>query len=221
MLPWVKYRKVTGPGGSGMWAGGNHTEVLVLRWWGWSTVFDGNAAPGVPVVLTPTAVLVGSTEGAKILHKSESTPRLACGDKIAAPTVPPTGTFVDCVDHLAGPARAIATALRVRRVDSTGALVSQQEFTAGAPGRVFMGPVVRFYDDQGTPYLVTFRDPWLQTTAGGSQQRGQASPEQLRNIACQLIRVGPDPVQPVPAPPGTRSPTARARTSGAACSAGR
>jgi hypothetical protein len=123
VLPWVKYRRVTGPGGTGMWAGSNHTEVLVRRWWGWSKVFDGNAAPGKPIVLTPTAVLVNGTGGAKILRESESTPRLACGDKNALPTVPPTGGFVDCADHLAGPARGIATALRVRRVDSTGALV--------------------------------------------------------------------------------------------------
>ena len=202
VLPWVKYRKVTGPGGTGMWAGGNHTEVLVRRWWGWSKVFDGNAAPGRPIVLTPTAVLVGSTEGAKILRESESTPRLACGDRIAAPTVPPTGGFVDCADHLAGPARGIATALRVRRVDSIGALVAQQEFTAGEPGRVFLGPVVSFYDDQGTPYLVTFRDPWVQTMADGSQQRSTATPERLKSVACELLRFGPSPAEPVSAPPG-------------------
>lgn len=75
VLPWVKYRKVTGPGGTGMWAGGNQTQGLVRRWWGWSTVFDGNAAPGKPVALTPTAVRVGSTVGAKIRRWSSTTNR--------------------------------------------------------------------------------------------------------------------------------------------------
>ena len=202
VLPWVKYRRVTGPGGTGMWAGSRHTEVLVRRWWGWSTVFDGTAAPGKPIVLTPTAVLVGGTGGWKVLHESGATPQLACADRNAVPTVPPNGGFIDCADHLAGPARAIATSLRVRRVDPAGALVAQQEITTREPERVFLQPMVSFYDDQGTPYLVSFRDPWAQTSADGSPQRGSATPESLKNIACELIRVAPGPAGRVSAPPG-------------------
>ena len=202
LLPWVKYRTVGGPGGSGIWSGSSHTEVLVRRWWGWSMVFDGNAAPGRPIVLTPAAVLIPKSGEGWLLTSSASSPSLACGDRKAGFSVPPIGRFVDCVDHLAGPAPAIAIALRVRRVDAAGKLIAQQEFEAGGPGRVFSKPAVSFYDDAGTPYLVTFRDPWAEEQPDGSQPRMSASNERLEQITCELITVGPNAPPALPAPPG-------------------
>ena len=202
VLPWVKYRSVTGPGGSGMWAGSSHTEVLVRRWWGWSKLFDGNAAPGRPVVLSPTAVLVPSHTGSRIVHKSASEMPLACGDREAIVTVPPGGGFVDCVNHLAGPAPAIATSLRVRRLDPAGKVVASQEFTLSEPGRVFLSPSILFYDEAGTPYLVTFRDPWAETGPDGSLRSGLATPERLQNIACEMTAVGANVPEPFVAPAG-------------------
>ena len=202
VLPWCTYRRVTTPGGSGIWGGSSYAEVLVRRSWGWSTVLDGKTAPGRPVVLTPTTVLVFSNRGTQFLHQSDSEMPQACGDRKAIVTVPPGGGVVDCADHLAGPAAAIATSLRVRRVDPTGRPVAQQEFTAGDPGRVFLSPAVTFYDSKGTPYLVTFRDPWAQTLPDGSRQSGTASPERLAQIACELIAVGPTQTPPIPAPAG-------------------
>ena len=81
-------------------------------------------------------------------------------------------------------------------------LVAGCGHTEEEPGRVFLAPTVSFYDDEGTPYLVTFRDPWVLTAADGSQQRAQATPERLKDIACELVRVGPGPARPVSAPPG-------------------
>lgn len=202
VLPWCKYRTVRSPGSSGIWSGSSHNEVLVRRWWGWTRVL-GAAAPGFPIVLTPTAILVITAgEGARILTESAAETPLACGNKEALPSVPANGGVVDCVDHLAGPAPAVATALRVRRVDSAGELVSSQDFTLVEPRRVFLSPAVSFYDEEGTPYLVTFRDPWVGIAADGSRQRGVASPEQLANIRCEILRVGPGQAKPVPAPPG-------------------
>lgn len=141
-------------------------------------------------------------EGARILRESDSATPLACGNKAAIPTVPPNRGFVDCVDHLAGPAPAVATALRVRRVDPAGELWSRHDFALEEPRRVFLSPAVSFYDEQGTPYLVTFRDPWMEVAADGPGQRGSASPEQLENVRCEVLRVGQDSAEPVPAPPG-------------------
>lgn len=191
--PWCQYRRITGPGGSGMWAGSNHTEVRVRRWWGWRTVFDGEDAPGRPTVVSPGVVLVLSHGTGWILREGDVQPVLACGDKDAVPEVPPEGGFVDCVDHLSGPARGVATGLRVRRLDPSGTIVAQQWFTTGEQGRVFLTPTVEFYDEEKNPYLVTFQDPW---TRGGS-----ASPEQLQAIACELVRVG-QPESVTAAPPG-------------------
>jgi hypothetical protein len=202
VLPWCKYRTVIGPGGSGIWSGASHTEVLTRRWWGWSTVFDGNAAPGRPVIISSTAVLVMSSGVARFLRASDSTSPLACGIREAIASVPPKGGFVDCVDHLAGPAPAIATLLRVRRIDPLGQTVAQQEFAAGDAGRVFLTPSILFYDDEGTPYLVTFRDPWAEETPDGSRRTGRATPEQLQQITCELIAVGPNPRRAIPAPAG-------------------
>ena len=77
-----------------------------------------------------------------------------------------------------------------------------QEFPAGGPGRVFLTPSILFYDDEGTPYLVTFRDPWAEETPDGSRRTGQATPEQLQQVACELIAVGQRPASAIPAPPG-------------------
>lgn len=193
VLPWCQYRRVTGPGGSGMWAGGSHTEVRVRRWWGWSTVFDGDAAPGLPIVVNPETVLVLRSGAGWILRADGAPPRLACGDEDAVAEVPPSRGFVDCIEHRGGPARGVATDLRVRRLEPGGRLVAQQDFTTGVQGRVFLTPTVQFYDDEGTPYLVSFRDPWT---------GGTASPEQLEAIACELIPVGAPPTQALAAPPG-------------------
>jgi hypothetical protein len=202
VLPWCKYRLVTSAGGSGMFAGSSHNEVLVRRWWGWSRVFNGNDAPGRPMVLTPTTILVPMSGTARILRQSESEAPFACGDREAAVSVPPAGRVVDCVDHLAGPARAIATSLRVRRIDASGQPVAQQEFNTGETGRVFLKPAVSFYDDEGTAYLVTFRDPWAETLPDGSRESVQATPERLQQISCELIAVGQGATAPVVAPPG-------------------
>ncbi len=196
-LPWVQYRRITGPGGSGMWAGSRHTEVRVRRWWGWSTAFDADAAPGAPIVVTPSVVLVLSQGAPWILRESDTRPVRACGDKDDVAEVPPDGGFVDCVGFLSGPARGVATGLRLRRLDPTGTLVAQQDFTTGDQGRVFLTPTIEFYDDEKNPYLVTFRDPWT----GDDGTRGTASPERLAAITCELVRVGL-PAQVTPAPPG-------------------
>jgi hypothetical protein len=202
VLPWCKYLRVTGPGGTGMWAGSTHTEVRVRRSLLWSTAFDGQSAPGRPIVVTTDTVLVPISGGSRFLRRDAAETPLACGDAEAAATVPPRGGVVDCVDHLAGPARGIATALRVRRIDAAGALVRQQELASGELGRVFLTPSLTFYDDDGTPYLVTFRDPWARLLPDGTQTAGTATPEQLQNIHCELIAVGPAAAPPLAAPPG-------------------
>ncbi|HKW03370.1 MAG TPA: hypothetical protein VJN96_26330 [Vicinamibacterales bacterium] len=202
VLPWCKYLRVTSPGGTGMWAGSTHTEVHVRRSLLWSTAFDGHSAPGRPIVVTPDTLLVPISGGSRFLRLNSAETPLACGDAEAAATVPPRGGVVDCVDFLTGPARGLATALRVRRINAAGALVRQQEFRADEPGRVFLSPSLTFYDDDGTPYLVTFRDPWARTLPDGTLTAGTATPEQLQNIHCELIVVGPAAAPPLAAPQG-------------------
>lgn len=193
ILPWCRYRQIQGPGGSGMWSGSNHTEVQVRRWWGWKTVFDGQAAPGKPIVVSPTVVLVES-RGSRLLRRESGTPVLACGSADSIAAVAPQGGFVDCVDFVDGPARGVATSLRVRRLDPGGRELWQWAYATGVQGRVFLMPAIAFYDEAGTAYLVTFRDPWA--------RHSPASAEQLSAIECQLVRAGEGETAPTPAPPG-------------------
>src|SRR6185295_5197580 len=105
IVPWVKYRVVSSWSGGGIWSGSSHTEVLARHWWGWSSAFDANVTPGRPIALTSTVVLVPIPGGARFLRESGGATPLACG-KQASGALPPNGGFVDCVDHLGGPAPA-------------------------------------------------------------------------------------------------------------------
>jgi hypothetical protein len=49
----------------------------------------------------------------------------------------------------------VATRVRFRRISASGAILNDKTITVEGPGRVFLQPMVTFYDAGATPYLVT------------------------------------------------------------------
>lgn len=113
-------------------------------------------------VLNPEVVALSCSDsfhtGLALVHKGETVPRPACGLLSAGATIAPRNNAVDCFEVMAGRAPFVPTRLGYRRVDLSGRELGSAELSAEQPGRVFLGPIARFYDDDGAPYFVTYDD---------------------------------------------------------------
>lgn len=183
ILPWLRYRQMTSSGGTGIWSGSTTSDVAVREWWGWRVVLPTDVAPARPIAVDESSAVVFASGGVWMLHPDQPTPRLACGDKQADVVVRPMTGFVDCVDFVAGPALGVRTSVRVRRLSPRGAAVGQYGFATAEAGRVLLSPIISFYDAAHVPYFVSFIDPWV----GRDDRRGNAAPERLADLRCELL----------------------------------
>jgi hypothetical protein len=198
VLPWLRYRHMTSPGGSGIWTGSTTSDVALRRPWGWHVVIASDAAPAMPIPVDETSAVVFTSRGAWMLHPDQPIPALACGDTNADVIVTPKTGFVDCVDFVAGPAQGVRTAVRVRRLSPRGMLSAQWSFAVQEPGRRLLSATISFYDAEHLPYFVSFIDPWI----GPDGKRGAATPERLANLRCELLRASASSEPGLAAQPG-------------------
>ena len=171
ILPWLKVRTYTSSSFLAFAGPSKTTTYFVKVGASWRQLDDEGV--GGATVLTPQAVLYYDNGVPRLIHQGETTATSPCGPPLVAVTVPPGADVYDCVNVAAGPVKAIATSVRVRRMNAAGSLLRDQILTVERPGRVFLRPMVSFYDDDRAAYLVTMSED-------------SAAP-----AACALVAIGP------------------------------
>ncbi len=148
LLPWFMIKNTHYERIGSLRSGSTTTEYFVKSrgFWRKLDVYGGSAT-----VLNPDTVAFFASGQMHVIHRGEVTSRPACPSGSLFATLTPDTRAIDCVDVLAGPASAVATKLRFRRVGTSMDKVVSVE----GPGRVFLVPAVEFYDDLERPYFVT------------------------------------------------------------------
>jgi hypothetical protein len=187
-LPWLRVKKTHSQGFGGFGGGSTSYDYYVKRFGFWWVKLD-EAATGTVVALDRNHAVISTPQGMKILARGESQGVLACGSNRSAPSIVAAAGVVDCVDVVAGPAPAVPTQIRWRRISAAGEALIVEKLTAEEPDRVFMRPMVSFYDAGHQPYFVTLRrDPAqpacaLMWTANG-ESRSLPGPEGMKLGEC-------------------------------------
>ncbi len=157
VTPWLRERAIKYSGFGGL-SGGHYEHQIYVRLYGffWHQL-DESGSGGVRRLSDDTVFFFGSGYG-RLIDRGDRRSRPACAAPRAGVTIPRESAFIDCVDVAAGPAAAAATALHWRRSDTAGRTLADRTIAVDAPGRVFMGPLVGFYDARATPHFVTMVD---------------------------------------------------------------
>ena len=182
-LPWLRVKKVQYKELAGFGGGAAEYQYYVKRY-GFLWLQLEEKATGIVVALDSNTAAISTAQGVKILKRGEDHGILACGSSRSSPSLVPAAGVIDCVDVVAGPASAVASQIRWRRISSAGEALVVEKLSVEAPGRVFLRPMVTFYDAGNQPYFVTMK------------AQDAAMPE------CALAWVAGGEVHTVPAPEG-------------------
>jgi hypothetical protein len=153
VLPWFKVRTSVSPKIGGLADPVQTTEYFVKRSGFWRRIDD--AGVGGATVLNARTVAYYDNGEARLIHEGDAEATLVCGPGLAGASFPAGTEAVDCVNVVAGPAAAVATTVRFRRISASGAILNDKTIAVEAPGRVFLQPMVTFYDEEATAYLIT------------------------------------------------------------------
>jgi hypothetical protein len=153
VLPWFKVRTSLSPKIGGFSDPSQTTEYFVKLSVFWRQIDD--AGVGGATILNAKTVAYFDNGEARMIHEGESAAIFVCGRGPAGASFPAGAEAVDCVDVLAGPASAVATTVRLRRISASRAVLNDKTIAVEGPGRVFLQPMVTFYDEGATAYLVT------------------------------------------------------------------
>jgi hypothetical protein len=183
LLPWFRIKTIHYPSIGGFADARTLYESQVKRWGLWRKLENCQGGN----VLNPDVVALSCSDsfntGTALVRKGEALPRPACGSFASGAIIVPSKDSVDCFDVLAGRAPVVPTQLRMRRVDLEGRTLMSATLSADQSGRVFLGPIPRFYSADGTPHFVTYLE------------RSQGGPE------CALLALHGDHLEPVAAAP--------------------
>ncbi|HJT18550.1 MAG TPA: hypothetical protein VJ853_14225 [Thermoanaerobaculia bacterium] len=130
----------------------------------------------------------------QIIRRGETNWRAACPSGASA-TFSREAKAIDCVQPLDS-AAGVPAAIRWQRLRIDGQIAADRTLKVESPARVFM-PVVKFYDDYGSPYFVTldewpYRDPACAITdANGHSVRGP----RMRVVNCSSAGIWSDVLQ--------------------------
>jgi hypothetical protein len=100
--------------------------------------------------------------GTALVRRGETVPVPACGTYASYSQLLPDRSAVDCTTVLAGQAPVVPTRLRYWRVSPARATLFDTTLVVDAPGRAFVGPVPRFYDDRMRGYFVVAGEEFQQ-----------------------------------------------------------
>ena len=153
-LPWLRVKKTQHKQFGGFAGGSSEYEYYVKRLGFWWVKVD-EVATGNAVALDANHAAISTAQGLKLLARGESSGTLACGSPRSAPTIVAEAGVIDCFDVVAGPAAAVASQMRWRRLSSTGEALVVEKVTVENPSRVFARAMVTFYDAGHQPYFVT------------------------------------------------------------------
>src|SRR5882672_927031 len=116
LLPWFMIKTTRYERIGSLRTGSTTTEYFVKShgFWRKLDVYGGGAT-----VLNPDAVAFYASGQMHVIRRGEVTSRPACPSGSLFATLTPNTHAIDCVDVLAGPASAVATRLRVRRIGTS------------------------------------------------------------------------------------------------------
>src|SRR5258706_2623243 len=112
-------------------------------------------ATGTAVALDADTAAISTTEGLKLLARGEDHGTLACGSERAGFAIVAQAGVVDCFDVVAGPAAAVASQIRWRRVSGHGEALVVEKVSVENAGRLFAPAMASFYHARYQPYFVT------------------------------------------------------------------
>lgn len=98
--------------------------------------------------------------GAALLRRGETVPKPACGAYSSSSLVLPDRSAVECSTVLAGKAPIVPTKIRYWRVAPTRAILQDATLAIEEPGRAFVGPLPRFYDERLRGYFLSATEDW-------------------------------------------------------------
>jgi hypothetical protein len=156
VTPWFKVRRSTSPQIGGFADSVTRTTYHVRRSGGWRQIDDEGVGGATPI--NDTTVAYYHNGQARMIHEGDAEGVLTCGSVLHGATFLPGAGFVDCVTAVEGPASAVATTVRFRRIDAAGRVIHDRTIAEERPGRVFLQPRVTFYDETGKAYLVTMNE---------------------------------------------------------------
>jgi hypothetical protein len=163
VLPWFRVRTTEIGVSQGIFTKSRETIYLVRHGvYGWHELPERGL--GHPVVLDPQAVMFGASGESRIIYEGQTASVPACPDdgpagsarRVVAPAVsmPPLPARYDCSENVEGPARGIATTVRLRRYDAKRQLVFEARASTNRSNLVFGRPMVAFYDASGLAYFL-------------------------------------------------------------------
>jgi hypothetical protein len=155
-LPWLRVKKTQHKGLGGFGDGSSSYDLYVKRFGFWWVKLDEQAT-GNAVALDADTAAISTAQGLKLLFRGADQGALACGSARSAPSIVAAAGVIDCIDIVAGPAPAIASQIRWRRISSAGEALVVEKLTVEDSNRVFMRGMVSFYDAGHQPYFVTMR----------------------------------------------------------------
>ena len=156
-LPWLRVKKMQYKEMAGFGGGAPEYQYFVKRY-GFLWLKLEEAATGRVVALDADTAAISTAQGVKILRRGEDQGILACGSSRSASSIVAAAGAIDCVDVVSGPAAAVASQIRWRRISSAGEALVVEKLSVEAPGRVFLQPTVTFYDSGHQPYFVTLKE---------------------------------------------------------------
>jgi len=185
VLPWFKVRTSTSPKIGGLADRTTTTTYYVRRSGFWRQIDDEGV--GGATIINPVTIAYFDHGRARMIHEGDAEAVFVCGEGLAGASFPQGAQVVDCVTVVAGPAAAVATTVRFRRIGATGQVVNDKTIATDGPSRVFLQPMVTFYDATARAYLVTIN------------RESSEAPE------CAIVAVDADDVSFTPGPPGMRA----------------
>ena len=153
-LPWLRVKKIQQKQFGGLAGGSTEYEYYVKRLGFWWVKVD-EVATGTAVALDASHAAISTVQGLKLLARGESSGTLACGSPRSASTIVAEAGVIDCFDVVAGPAAAVASQMRWRRLSGTGEALVVEKVSVENPGRIFARAMATFYDAGQQPYFVS------------------------------------------------------------------
>src|SRR5260221_14512731 len=148
------------------------------------------AAAGPAVALDADTAAISTAGGLKLLARGEDRGTLACGSAQTGFSIVAAAGVVDCFAVVAGPAAAVASQIRWRRISGHGEALVVEKVSVESPQRLFARAMASFYDAGQQPYFVTMNadlagppECALVWIAGG-ETRSIAAPAELARGQC-------------------------------------
>ena len=161
-VPWLKTRVQHSPTIGGLASGGSSGLPPQVRRFGFFWKELRGCLGGE--VLDPETVAVFCSDtfnsGTALIRKGEAAPRPACGSYSSYSRVLADRSAVDCSTMLAGTAPIVPTTLRYWRVAPSRETLFDTTIAIPEPGRAFVSPLPRFYDERMRAYFVAETVEW-------------------------------------------------------------